>query len=50
MFIVIDIFDPLYPNILVDPTSLMPLLFETKEEAEDEAYDCQQAIVVEIKK
>jgi hypothetical protein len=48
MFIVIDTFDPLYPSIVVDMESGMPLLFETKEEAEDEAYECQQAVVVEI--
>lgn len=48
MFIVIDTFDPLYPSIVVDIKSGMPLLFDTKEEAEDEAYECQQAVVVEI--
>jgi hypothetical protein len=48
MFIVIDTFDPLYPNIVVDIESGMPLLFDTREEAEDEANECQEAIVVEI--
>jgi hypothetical protein len=48
MYIVIETFDPYYPSIVVDIESGMPLLFDTKEEAEAEAYECQKAIVVEI--
>lgn len=48
MFIVIDTFDPLYPYIVSDIDSGMPLLFDDKEDAEVEAGDCQDAIVVEI--
>ena len=48
MFIVIDTFDPLYPSIVVDVESGMPLLFDNKEEAQEEAEDCQDAIVIEI--
>jgi hypothetical protein len=48
MYIVIDTFDQLYPNIVVDPENGMPLLFDSKEEAQKEADECQEAIVVEI--
>ena len=48
MFIVIDTFDPMYPNIVTDMDSGMPLLFDSIEEAQAEADDCQKAIVVEI--
>lgn len=48
MFIVIDTFDPYYPYIVSDMDSNMPLLFETKEEAQEEADDCQTAIIIEI--
>lgn len=48
MFIVIDTFDPYYPYIVSDVETGMPLLFDNKEEAEIEAGDCQDAIVIEI--
>jgi hypothetical protein len=48
MYIVIETFDSSYPSIVVDMESGMPLLFDTKEEAEAEADECQMGIVVEI--
>lgn len=48
MFIVIDTFDPYYPYIVSDVDNGMPLLFDNREEAEIEAGDCQDAIVIEI--
>lgn len=45
MFIVIDTFD--IPTIVSDEYG-MPLEFDTKEEAQQEADECQEAIVVEI--
>lgn len=48
MYIVIDTTDSFYPCIVVDIETSMPLLFDTREEAEKEAEDCQEAIVVEI--
>jgi len=48
MYIVIETFDSYYPSIVVDMESGMPLLFETMEEAEAEANECQIGIVVEI--
>ena len=47
MFIVIDTFDSDFPQIVCSETG-MPLLFDTKEEAQKEADECQKAIVVEI--
>lgn len=47
MFIVIDTFDLDFPYIVSSETG-MPLLFDTKEEAQKEADECQEAIVVEI--
>jgi hypothetical protein len=44
-WIVIDTFDMEYPHIVCNEEGL-PLIFEDKEEAEDEALDCQRAIVV----
>lgn len=48
MFIVIDIFDTLFPTILASPDSGMPLLFNTAGEAGAEAVKHKQAVVVEI--
>ena len=48
MFIVIDTFDSSYPFIVSDMDTGMPLLFDTKKEAQEEADECQEAIVVEI--
>lgn len=48
MFIVIDTFDITCPYIVNDMESGMPLLFDTIEEAQAEADECQEAIVVEI--
>lgn len=48
MFIVIDTFDESYPCIISDPESGMPLLFDNRQDAQDEADLCQDAIVVEI--
>lgn len=45
MFIVIEIFDPQWPVIVTNEEGY-PLLFDTKEEAEKEASQCQKAIVV----
>jgi hypothetical protein len=47
-WIVIDTFDRYFPCIVVDPENGMPLLFDTEEEAQEEANECQIAIVVEI--
>lgn len=47
MFIVIDTYDLYFPYIVPNETG-MPLLFDTKEEAQKEADECQKAIVVEI--
>lgn len=47
MFIVIDTFDDLYPMI-VSSEDGYSLLFETREEAQAEAEDCQEAVIVEI--
>ncbi len=48
MFIVIDTFDTFYPSIVVQQDTGMPLIFETRQEAEKEAEDCQEAVIVEI--
>ena len=47
MFIVIDTFDSLFPSIVCNEDGY-PLLFDNKEEAQQEADDCQEAIIVEI--
>ena len=49
MYIVIETFDPLWPAIQVDPDNGMPLIFETEEEAQKEANECQNGIVVKVK-
>jgi hypothetical protein len=46
MYIVIETFDPYFPTIVVNPDDGMPLLFETEEEAQVEADQCQKGIVV----
>ncbi|MEI6887510.1 MAG: hypothetical protein WCK31_04725 [bacterium] len=48
MYIVIETFDPYYPNIIVDIISGFPLLFDTEAEAQAEADECQKGIVVQI--
>lgn len=48
MYIVIDTFDQMYPSIVVDVETGMPLLFAKREDAEAEAEECQVALVVEI--
>jgi hypothetical protein len=47
-YIVIDRFDINYPNIVVDMESGMPLIFDSIKDAQVEADDCQDAIVIEI--
>lgn len=48
MYIVIDTFTPDWPTIVCNPEDGKPLSFDTKEEAQKEADDCQEAVVVEI--
>lgn len=48
MYIVIDTSDLSFPAIVVNPNDGMPLLFDTKEEAQEEANQCQSAIVVNL--
>ena len=48
MYIVIERFDAEYPTIVVDEESGMPKLFDTREEAQTEADECQDGLVVEI--
>lgn len=47
-FIVIEKFDMNYPTICVDPEDGFPLIFDTMEEAQAEADECQVGQVVEI--
>lgn len=47
MYIVIETFDTTFPSIICDEEGC-PLLFDTIEEAKEEADECQDAIVVEI--
>ena len=46
-WIVIETFDRHWPSICTD-TDGRPLIFETEEEAQEEADDCQDAVIVEI--
>lgn len=48
MYIVIDTFDSDFPCIVSNPDDGMPLLFDTEEEAKEEASNCQSAIVVNL--
>jgi len=48
MYIVIETFDQDFPFIVVNPDDGMPLIFETEEEAQKEADQCQKGIVVFI--
>ncbi len=48
MYIVIETFDPLWPTIVVDMESGMPLIFDNEEDAQKEASECQSGIVVQI--
>lgn len=48
MYIVIDTSLGDWPTIVCDPDTGKPLSFDTREEAQEEADDCQEAIVVEI--
>ena len=45
-YIVIEIFDPNYPVIVTDSNG-NPMIFESKQEAEYEASECQHGIIVE---
>ncbi len=45
-YIVIEIFDPLYPIIVTDSNG-NPMIFDTKQQAEYEASECQNGIIVE---
>lgn len=45
MYIVIEIFDPHWPSIVTTEEG-EPVLFDTKEEAEAEASNCQIGLVV----
>lgn len=45
-FIVIDLFDKDFPCIVSNEEG-MPKIFETREEAEKEAEDCQDGVVFE---
>lgn len=47
MFILIECFDPGFPCIALD-TQGIPLIFETREEAEAAAMDLQEPEIVEI--
>ena len=45
MIIVLEVFDPLYPVIVTNEDG-WPKLFDTQEEAQAEADECQEGIVV----
>jgi len=45
-FIVIDLFDKDFPNIVTDENGV-PKIFDTREEAETEAEDTQDGMVIE---
>ena len=45
-FIVIELFDKEFPNIVTTEDG-MPKIFDTREEAEVEAEDCQDGVVFE---
>ena len=47
-YLVIERFDADYPPICTDMESGMPLIFETKDEAQEEADECQDGLVVEF--
>jgi hypothetical protein len=46
IYIVIENFDPEYPTIVTGLGDDKPLLFDTRKEAEKEAHDCQNGVVV----
>ena len=48
MWIVIETFDKECPAIVCDPEDGMPLIFDDEEEAQKEADECQEGIVVDI--
>lgn len=48
MYIVIEIFDSLYPMIVTEKESGMPLIFESIEDAQSDADQCQNGIIVKI--
>ena len=48
MYIVIEKFDLRWPSIVVDMEEGSPLLFNTVEEAQAEADECQDGLVVEL--
>lgn len=47
MYIIIETFDPEFPNIVTNEDGI-PLIFETEAEANIEAEDCQDPIIVNI--
>lgn len=47
MYIVIEKFDIEYPTIVTDEDGF-PKLFDTREEAQTEANDCQDGLVVAL--
>lgn len=46
MYIVVDIFDTHFPSIVCNEDGY-PLLFDSEEDAQQEANQCQRAVVVE---
>ena len=47
MYIVIELFDKSFPTIVTDEEGI-PLVFEDRGEAEIEASDCQNGLIVDI--
>ena len=47
MYIIIELFDKTFPIIVTDIEGI-PLIFKDKDEAELEAKDCQNGLVVDI--
>ena len=45
MYIVIELFDKIFPTIVTDEEGI-PLVFEDRSEAEIEAADCQDGLIV----
>ncbi len=47
MYIVIETYDILWPTICVDKNG-QPLIFNTREHAEELARDCHEPVIVQI--
>ena len=47
MYIIIELFDKTFPTIVTNEEGI-PLVFEDKNEAEIEAEDCQNGLIVDI--